>query len=75
MSYDYSSQIEHDKLVEEIKGYWTSNGWRLQTLMNKSTRELIGIRNSMRKRMLSTPKLIHKSVKSVAQYKQISLFD
>lgn len=84
MSYDYSSQIEHDRLVEELKGYWLSNGWRFETLMNKSTRELLGIRNSMRRReaaAINGPAPVKRKIASKkpvvkqTKYKQITLFN
>ncbi|WP_186320384.1 hypothetical protein [Paenibacillus sp. Y412MC10] len=33
------------QLLGELSGWWTQNGWRLDTLNAKSVPELLGIRN------------------------------
>lgn len=39
---DYQTK---EVLLGQLAGWWTQNGWRLETLKAKSLPELLGIRN------------------------------
>lgn len=79
----YYEQQQHDQLVEELKGYWTTNNWNIDTLKKKTVYQLLGIKNSIRNRSnkvssKNSNKQINKktfiSKKEKEVYKQLTLF-